>query len=140
MDQENGGHDWTALLQGIDLQQPVGMLNQINFHAEAQYEPTSGETPCSGVEAFSRCSSVLMPALAKMGAEVILTGMIELTGAPEKWDMTFVVRYRRALDLFELMQTETYAKAAVHRAAGVSDSRLVMMRFEKPGALLGTMG
>jgi hypothetical protein len=126
---DDGGSGWDALLKGIDLDQPVGMLNQLKFRDQALYEPGSGEPPCSGREAFDRYSDLIMPILKGMGAGLILNRMVELIGPQREWDMTFVVRYRRALDLVTLPKNEHYRAAVHHRTAAVADSRLVMMRF-----------
>lgn len=126
---EDGGSGWDGLLEGIDLDQPVGMLNQLKFHDRAQYEPHSGETPCSGRDAFGRYSDLIMPILTGMGAGLILNRMVAFIGPRDEWDMTFVVRYRHARDLVALFKDERYRAAVHHRTAAVADSRLLMMRF-----------
>ena len=126
---DDGGESWNSLLEGIDLEQPVGMLNQLKFHDTAQYEPDSGEEPCTGAEAFGRYGAAITPILKEMGAGVFLNRIAELIGPQREWDMTFVVRYRRARDLLDMVRSERYRAIIHHRTAAVADSRLLMMRF-----------
>lgn len=133
MSLEDGGASWARLLEGVDLDQPVGMLNQLRFHDRARYEPGSGEDPCSGAEAFARYGAAIAPILEEMGAGVFLNRIVELIGPQDEWDMTFVVRYRHARDLLEMVQSEQYRAAVHHRTAAVADSRLLMMRFTGKG-------
>jgi uncharacterized protein (DUF1330 family) len=131
---------WSALLEGVDLEQPVGMLNQLRFNLEAKYAADSGEEPCSGAEAYQRYGAATMPILQRIGAQLLLTGTAELIGPPSEWDMTFVVRYRRGADLIDMLRSKEYQASMHHRAAAVADSRLHMMHFCGEGAVLGQQG
>ncbi len=131
---------WSELLDGVDLEQPVGMLNQLRFNAQAQYAADSGEEPCSGAEAYARYGAATMPILQRIGAQLLLSGTAELIGPPDEWDMTFVVRYQRWAGLIDMLRSEEYQAGMHHRAAAVADSRLHMMHFAAEGAALGERG
>jgi uncharacterized protein (DUF1330 family) len=128
------GPDAVAALRGRDLSQPIGALNLLKFRPRANYEPGSGETPCSGEEAYSRYATLVTPILAAMGAHAILSGVAWMLGRPGEWDRAFVVRYPTATLLLELPQHAEYAKIAHHRTAALADSRLLVMEFN-PGGL-----
>jgi uncharacterized protein (DUF1330 family) len=125
--------DVAAVLRDFDLSRPVGALNQLKFRRHAAYEPDCGETPCTGEEAYSRYAAAVTPILAAMGAEVILSGLVWLTGRLEEWDRNFVVRYPKASMLLELPSNSDYQKIAHHRSAALAESRLLIMDFTPSG-------
>jgi uncharacterized protein (DUF1330 family) len=128
-------------LRGIDLSQPVGMLNLLKFRAEALYAPDSGETPCSGAEAYRRYGEAVTPILQGMGATVHLSGLRELIGAADEWDMAFVVRYPSGHVYSSLRDIPAYQAITHHRAAAVAESRLMLMQFHADReVLVGTTG
>jgi uncharacterized protein (DUF1330 family) len=128
-------------LRGIDLSQPVGLLNLLKFRAEALYAPDSGETPCSGAEAYRRYGEAVTPILEGMGATVCLSGLRELIGAADEWDMAFVVRYPSGHVYRSLRGIPAYQAIVHHRAAAVADSRLMIMQFHEDREVsIGTTG
>lgn len=117
------------LLHGVDLSQPVGMLNLLKFRALADYAPDSGETPCSGADAYRRYAEGVAPLVAGKDITLHLRRLIELIGPQDEWDAAFIIRYPRGDMLVELLESEAYALQVHHRAAAVDDSRLLMMEF-----------
>jgi uncharacterized protein (DUF1330 family) len=129
------------LLRGVDLSQPVGMLNLLRFRQDALYPPEAGETPCSGAEAYRRYGEAVTPILAGMGASVHLSGLRELIGAWNEWDMAFLVRYPSGHVYRSLRDNPAYKAIVHHRAAAVADSRLLLMQFHDGAPVgLGTIG
>jgi uncharacterized protein (DUF1330 family) len=120
-------------LRGRDLSQPVAMLNLLKFQRRARYASDSGETPCSGVEAYARYAKLVKPVLEPLGATVILTGVAWLIGRPDEWDRSFIVRYNHATDILNLSADPAYRKVAHHRTAALADSRLLMLTFDATG-------
>jgi uncharacterized protein (DUF1330 family) len=120
-------------LRGRDLSAPVAMLNLLKFRRHARYAPDSGETPCSGVEAYARYAKLVRPILEPRGASVILTGVAWLIGRPDEWDRSFIVRYNHATDILNLSADPAYRKVAHHRTAALADSRLLMLTFDAAG-------
>jgi uncharacterized protein (DUF1330 family) len=126
------------MLRGIDLSRPVGMLNLLKFREQALYAPESGEAPCSGAEAYQRYGAAVTPILAGMGATLHLSGVRELIGAADEWDMAFVVRYPTGRIYRSLRDNPAYRAITHHRMAAVADSRLMLMQFpEDPHAQVG---
>ena len=117
-------------LKGRDLTQPVAMLNLLKFRDQARYAKDSGETPCTGREAYARYARLVKPVLEPLGATVMLTGVVWMIGRPDEWDQSFVVRYHQATDILNLGADPAYQKAAHHRTAALADSRLLMLAFD----------
>jgi uncharacterized protein (DUF1330 family) len=137
IDQQTG----QDFLRGIDLSQPVGLLNLLKFRETALYAPESGETPCSGVEAYRRYGEAVAPILEALGAVVYLSGLRELIGPSDEWDMAFVVRYPSGHAYRSLRGIPAYQAIVHHRQAAVADSRLMLMQFhEAREVLIGTTG
>ncbi|MFW2831361.1 hypothetical protein [Sphingomonas sp. ID0503] len=123
------GRTVRELLGGVDLSQPIGMLNLLKFRAEAQYDEPSSKERCSGADAYRRYAEGVMPLLAGKGITLHLRGGIELIGPPDEWDAAFVIRYPRGEMLVELAESAGYVSVVHHRAAAVADSRLLLMEF-----------
>ena len=69
------------------------------------------------------------PILHSLGAEVLLSGVAELLGPTDEWDLALVVRYPNASAFKALPQMPEYQAIGHHRTAAVKDSRLMMMRY-----------
>lgn len=105
---------------------PVDMFNQLRFHAQAQYPENSGESPCSGREAFARYAGLLAPLLAEFGGAVrVWQGRVhaELTRSSEPWDVMMVVRYPNAAAVKGLLLHPGFHAIHHHREAAIADSR-----------------
>jgi uncharacterized protein (DUF1330 family) len=126
------GRPMAEVLDGIDLCQPIGMLNLLKFREQALYAPGSGETPCSAAEAYRRYGEGVMAALAQSGAKMLLTGVRELIGAQDEWDSAFVVHYPSGQAFLDLVESPAYRAIEHHRAAAVAESRLLLMHFPEP--------
>jgi uncharacterized protein (DUF1330 family) len=120
------------VLDGVDLTQPIGMLNLLKFREQALYAPDSGEEPCTAAEAYRRYGQGVMEALARSGAKMLLTGVRELIGAQDEWDSAFVVHYPTGQAFLDLVESPAYKAIVHHRAAAVADSRLLLMQFPEP--------
>ena len=119
----------SAALESRDLSQPVGMLNLLKFRDQANYPVDSGEPPRSGREAYRVYAGLTFPMIGALGARPMLSQMAWLIGDADEWDMAFVVHYKRASDILEMLGKPEYLAIAYHRDAALVDSRLLMMEF-----------
>ena len=122
-----------AQLAARDLSKPVGMLNMLKFRKRALYAEDSGQSPCSGEEAYARYAQAVAPILAPLGAQVLLTGAVWMIDRADEWDRVFVVRYDRGEHVLGLLANPDYARIVFHRTAALADSRLLMMDFDSSG-------
>jgi uncharacterized protein (DUF1330 family) len=112
-----------------DLTRPVGALNKLKFRPKALYMPDSGESPCSGREAYYRYAVGVTPILQELGATIHLTPSYWLEERPDEWDHVFVVRYPTVSAWLALAEQPGYRRIMHHRTAAVADSRLLIMEF-----------
>ena len=117
------------ILEGIDLDQPVAMLNPIRLRTDAKYHPSKSDQPCSGKEACERYRRTTHPLPETLGASVILSSERRILGPDNEWDYEFVARYPSGHAFPALVENPAYLAIAHHRLAAVEDSRLLLMKF-----------
>ena len=118
-------------LAGVPDDGPVVMLNMLKFRAQAAYPEGSGETPCSGREAYRRYSEQAGPHFQSLGGRLIWLGQVEqvLVGpGQELWDEVFLAQYPSRRAFLQMVQNPDYLASTIHRTAAVADSRLIAMR------------
>jgi uncharacterized protein (DUF1330 family) len=120
-------------LKHLDTHQPIAILNLLKFRKHALYEADSGETPCTGAEAYSRYATLVRPILDMLGSSVVMSGALWVIGRPDEWDRAFVVRYEKTSDVLKLASDPLYLRVAHHRAAALADYRLLMMHLNGSG-------
>jgi uncharacterized protein (DUF1330 family) len=119
----------TGLMQG-DPDRPIGMLNQLKFCPQARYAPDSGETACSGKEAYDRYTAGIIPIIQALGgATAHLAQSLWLEDRPDEWDQVFIVRYSSVKLFIALINDPAYRRIVHHRTAALADARLLMMDF-----------
>jgi uncharacterized protein (DUF1330 family) len=115
------------LMADADPDQPVIMLNLLRFkdHAEGIDDGVSGR------EAYERYAEATAPFLARVGGRLLLAADAEqMVVGPEalEWDMALMVEYPSRHKFFEMATDPGYLRAHEHRAAALSDSRLIACR------------
>ncbi|WP_404438743.1 DUF1330 domain-containing protein [Stutzerimonas chloritidismutans] len=108
--------------------EPILMLNLLRFNQEAVYTAGSGETACSGMEAYARYSRTALKKVRAAGGEVQVAAHAQVALiAPEQehWDEMLLVRYPTPEAFLAMLADEDYRAATVHRTAALADSRLI---------------
>jgi uncharacterized protein (DUF1330 family) len=130
MSDSNGLVDDPQVIEALrnrDLDQPIGVLNQLKFRERAVYAPDRKEEPCSGREAYGRYGLLVSQILAPLGVQTILRGALWMEGESSEWDLTFVARYPKGSIFLHLIEDPKYHGIVHHRAAALANSRLLLM-------------
>ena len=87
---------------------PVVMINLLKFKADG------------GAEEYAKYGVAIQPCLAKVGAKLLFSGQALscLIGYGD-WDMVALMEYPNPGALIEMVNTEEYQAAHVHREAGL---------------------
>jgi len=104
------------------------MINLLRYADRAAYAADSGETPCSGREAYARYSEAVFPLLAKVGGRPIWMGAVASTVISpdgEAWDDAVLVEYPSRDAFIEMTSSPAYQAIMHHRTAALADSRLI---------------
>ena len=120
--------------KALPRDQPIMMLNFLNFKDKASYEDG---TEVTGAEAYASYGRESAPIFARVGGEILWRGKPEvmLMGPAERhWDLVFVAKYPNAGAFLEMVTDPDYQKAVRHRRAGVKDSRLIRLSEAAGGA------
>jgi len=105
-----------ALVRGLPDEGPVVMVNLVQFLDEA----TDGSG--SGWEAYVRYSEPTMGMIKQRGGTVLWAGDVEGAAygdSGDGWDYVVLVRYPSRAAFLDMVTSPEYAKANVHREAGV---------------------
>ena len=112
---------------------PIHMLNLIRLRERAEYPDGRVST---GAEAYKAYSALSAPVFQKLGGKIVWRGGHELTMVgphEEGWDIAFIAEYPTVAAFQNMMKSETYREAMIHRQAGVLDSRLVRFSTKDKG-------
>ena len=107
---------------------PIVMINLLRYREQADYAADSGETPCTGEEAYGRYSAAVTPLLVGVGGRPIWMGLARHTMiAPEgeRWDNAILVEYPSREAFITMTSSPEYQAIAHHRRAALADSRLI---------------
>ena len=121
---------WSYIQNQVDKTGPVRMLNLLKYRENADYSGHPGEDPCSGREAYERYREYAVPLVETYGGAVIFSSnSLRTIIGPEAdhWDEVLLAEYPSVKAFVEMASSEKYQSFAYHRAAAVSDSRLVPM-------------
>ena len=102
---------------------PVVMLNLLRYAEQAN--DGSGRT---GREAYLHYGELVIPMLEARGAGFIVYATADQTvigPADEEWDEMILVQYPSRAAFIDMITSDDYLAAHVHREAGLADSRLV---------------
>ena len=118
----------------VDLPQgePIHALSLVRFNARAEYPSgiTFAAEDWTGAEAFEAYRSGIKPIVRRLGGGSIYSGdaLLTLVGPEhENWDAVFIIYYPNASAMAEMSQDPDYQKNALHRAASLADSRLILV-------------
>ena len=87
---------------------PVVMVNLLKFKADG------------GAEEYAKYGAAIQPCLAKVGAKLLFSGQaLSCLIGDGDWDMVALMQYPNPGALIEMVNTEEYQAAHVHREAGL---------------------
>ena len=116
----------------------IHMLNLVKFHELAQYDDGRKAT---GAEAYATYGAESGPIFRALGGQIIWAGRPEVMligpGDAEDWDRAFIAEYPDLSAFVSMIRDPDYQRAAIHRTAGVKDSRLIRMAPLEAGAGFG---
>jgi uncharacterized protein (DUF1330 family) len=107
---------------------PIVMINLLRYRDRAAYPSGSDAEPCSGAEAYQRYGALVLPMLGEVGAKILWRGSVkQMVIGPdgESWDEALLVQYPSRRAFLNMVSRPDYLRAAVHRSASLSDSRLI---------------
>jgi uncharacterized protein (DUF1330 family) len=106
-------------LRNLPDQGPVVMVNLVRFRER------SLDGDGSGWDAYQRYSAAVMPLIKTREGTVLWAGRAEAValGVLEgnRWDYVVLVRYPSRAAFLDMITSEDYAKANVHRLNGAAD-------------------
>lgn len=120
---------------------PFFLVNLIRHRARAEY-PDGRETDLTGAEADAIYGSMVLPALARIGAQPVFVAndVTELvTSDGSTWDQVAIVRYPSRAKFIEMIESPDFPAAAIHKQAGVERSTVIVaeqLQLPLPDALL----
>lgn len=136
-----GQHDIPALRQFLneDDGQPFYTVNLYKYYAQAQYQYGTDiplESQGSGRDAFDRFSQVMVGLLVKHASHPIF-GSNWMEKNVAGWDRLVIVRYRSRRDIAQIFASDEFAKANVHKRAGLEkNQRLLVQGLHIPEFML----
>jgi hypothetical protein len=114
---------------------PAFMINLLAYRERAAYPEGDRRAGVSGRTAYRRYGMVAARSVALLGGSIEhMGGLAAATGDPRglatsgHWDDLALVRYPRPRSLVQLEQMPGYARALVHRNAGLARTALVVCR------------
>lgn len=117
------------ILANIPRNTPVTMLNLLRYSEQANYPANFKAEPCSGKHAYTKrylsCSKVHV---ANAGATILFEGPVVaslICAENEQWDSMIIVTYPSIEAFMQMAAAPEYTELAIHRAAGLEDSRLI---------------
>lgn len=120
----------SAYLRDMPAGEPVTLLNLLRYRQIANYPAGGGYADISGSDAFATYARLMMPLLAKAGAEITWLGKMGtalIAPSGEHWDDVVLVRYPDKDAFVNMTTTGKYVELSVHRTAALVDSRLIAL-------------
>ena len=112
-----------AFVRGLPDHGPVVMVNLVRFRKRA------ADGNGTGWDAYLRYSKATMPLIKARGGTVLWAGNAEGAAfgneGPICWDYVVLVRYPSRSAFLEMMTSQEYAKANVHRENAVDDHVII---------------
>ena len=125
---------WQTLLERAG-NQPIWMLNMLEFRATAQYPEDAGEaapsTPIVGSEAYQRYGRGMISTLGAVGGRVGWeSGRLHQVGGPDEgtWHQLAIAVYPAPAAMLTMLAMPKYRAAHVHREAALARTRLLATR------------
>jgi uncharacterized protein (DUF1330 family) len=122
-----------AFLKSLPDAGPVVMLNLVRLRAR------SADGDGTGWDAYVRYSRMVMRLIKARGGTVLWGGDAQgvAFGDPgsQRWDYVVLVRYPSRAAFLDMMRSEDYARANVHRENGVEDHAILAVNetYSKAG-------
>jgi uncharacterized protein (DUF1330 family) len=114
-----------AALAGAADDTPVVMLNLLRYRERA-----GDGSDRTGREAYLDYGALVAPMVLDRGGSFVYQGDAHQTvigPAGEAWDEVVLVQYPSRAAFLDMITSEAYLAAHVHREAGLADSRLVAL-------------
>ena len=126
------------LFKGLPRDEPIWMLNLVQFHALADYPTGHAEAGrgLTGAQAYDLYGQTSGPIFDRVGGSIVWRGKMQLmlTGpVTEAWDTIFIAHYPSAGAFLAMVTDLDYKQAVIHRQAAVLTSRLVRCQQGEPG-------
>ncbi|MDG2050388.1 MAG: hypothetical protein P8M78_09520 [Myxococcota bacterium] len=126
---------WKQLFRRTQ-QQPVWMLNFLEFADQANYPTASHDhsasaSPLTGSQAYQRYGRGMVSSLGAVGGRVGWSGKViaQVSGAQEgSWHQVAIAVYPSAVAMMTMLALPKYRAAHIHRAAGLLRTRLLATR------------
>ncbi len=125
---------WQRLLERAG-NQPIWMLNMLEFEATAQYPEDAGEAapsaPIAGSEAYQRYGRGMISTLGAVGGRVgWASGRLHQVVGPDEgtWHQVAIAVYPSPAAMLTMLAIPKYRAAHVHREAALSRTRLLATR------------
>ena len=109
---------------------PIHMINLLRFRDRAAYpegHDCAGKN-MSGKDAYKRYFAETAHHLGNVGGRLVWSGapsLMLIGPSDERWDMAFIAEYPSVAAMLQMLGDKAYQASAVHRTAGVEDSRLI---------------
>ena len=106
----------------LDPNAPVVMVNLLKFKEKAEY-PDGRETDLSGAQAYGIYGEAVGKMIEALGGARVHGGMVTglmLGQVEELWDVVGIVEYPNPAAFREMLESEAYQEAHVHREAGLA--------------------
>lgn len=108
----------------------IHMINLLRFRENAAYpdgHACAGQK-ITGKAAYKRYLAETEHHLSKVGGRMVWSGapsLVLIGPGDERWDMAFIAEYPSVGAMLQMLGDDAYQASAVHRTAGVEDSRLI---------------
>ncbi len=128
--------------KGLDRDQPIDMLNLVQFRDLANYpgDHELARDGLTGAQAYALYGKHTAAILHKVGGSIVWRAQFEtmLIGPEdEAWDTMFIARYPTAHAFLAMVSDPDYQRAVVHRQAAVATSRLIRTNPADAGTSFG---
>lgn len=110
---------------------PLVMLNMLQFRSQADYSKSPELAPgtaISGEQAYDKYMEAVQPILDRFDGELILSGgALQFFIGPQdqQWDRVLLIKQDSVKNFMGFIQDPEYRSIVGHRAAALSDSRLL---------------
>ena len=111
-----------AFFESLDPHAPLVMVNLLKFKDKAEYAD-GRDSDLTGAQAYALYSEVVSQMIVDLGGTLVHGGMVTnlLVGQVEElWDVVGLVEYPNPGAFREMIESDAYQVAHVHREAGLA--------------------
>ena len=101
---------------------PFVMINLLKFKEKAEY-PDGSDADLSGAEAYARYGIAVVKCLTNVGGKPLYSGAVTglmIGEVEDNWDMVALAQYPSLEAFRNMVMSDEYQAAAVHRLAGLA--------------------